>query len=80
MRRNVIHGILCYRRIPAKLRGKVYKTVTRPAIQYGAETGTMTKEQDKRDATMDVRSDTQRQDQERTHPMNNESIGENSVA
>ena len=61
----------------AKLKGKGYKTVTRPAIVNGAETWATTKKQEKLtgiNATiMEVRSDTQRQDQERTHLRNNES-------
>ena len=30
--------VLCNRRMPVKLKGKVYKTVVRPALLYGAET------------------------------------------
>ncbi|KAL4184631.1 hypothetical protein AMTRI_Chr10g226500 [Amborella trichopoda] len=30
-------GILCYRRIPLKLKDKFYRTAVRPALFYGAE-------------------------------------------
>ena len=32
-----ISGILCDRRISLRVKGKVYKTVVRPAMMYGAE-------------------------------------------
>ena len=65
-------GVLCYRRMPVKLRGKVFKTVIKPEMLYGAETWATTKIQGKRIEVTemrmlpwnDVRSDTQRQDQE----------------
>ena len=41
-------GVLCDRRMPAKLKGRVYKTVTRPAIIYGAGIWATTKKQEKR--------------------------------
>ena len=31
-------GVLCDRRMPVKLKGKIYKTVVRQALLYGAET------------------------------------------
>ena len=33
-----VSGILCDRRISLRVKGKVYKTVVRPAMIYGAET------------------------------------------
>jgi hypothetical protein len=30
-------GIMCDRRIPTKLKGKLYKTSIRPAMLYGTE-------------------------------------------
>ena len=30
--------VFCDKRMPVKLNGKVYRTVVRPAILYGAET------------------------------------------
>ena len=41
-------GVLCDRRMPVKLRGKVYKTVVRPALLYGAETWATTRGQEAR--------------------------------
>ena len=41
-------GELCDRRMPVKLKGKVNKTVIRPAMLYGAETWATTKRQEKR--------------------------------
>ena len=38
--------VLCDRRVPVKLKGKVYKTVIRPAMLYGAETWATTKRQE----------------------------------
>ena len=41
-------GILCDRRIGLKVMGKVYKTVVRPAMMYGAETWAVKKAQEKK--------------------------------
>ena len=42
-------GVLLHdRRMPLKLNGKVYKTVVRPALLYGAETGATTRGQEAR--------------------------------
>ena len=40
--------VSCDRRMPVKLKGKVYKTVVRPALLYGAETWAPTREQEAR--------------------------------
>ena len=39
-------GVLCDRRMPVKLKGKVYKTVVTPALLYGAETWATTRGQE----------------------------------
>ena len=36
-------GVLCDRRISARVKGKVYKAVVRPALLYGSETWAMKK-------------------------------------
>ena len=41
-------GLLCGRRMPVKLKGKVYKPVVRPALLYGAETWATTRGQEAR--------------------------------
>ena len=43
-----ISGILCDRRISLRVRGKVYKTVVRPAMMYGAETWAVKKAHEKK--------------------------------
>ena len=43
-----VSGILCDRRISLIVKGKVYKTVVRPGMMYGAETWAMKKAQEKK--------------------------------
>ena len=43
-----ISGILCDRRISLRVKGKLYKTVRRPAMMYGAETWAVKKAQEKK--------------------------------
>lgn len=38
-----VTGVICDRRIPSKVEGKINKMVWRPAIVYGLETVTLTK-------------------------------------
>ena len=44
----LVSGILCDRRISLRVKGKVYKTVVRPAMMYGAETWAVKKAQEKK--------------------------------
>ena len=41
-------GVLCDRRITLRVKGKVYKTVVRPAMMYGAETWAVKKAKEKK--------------------------------
>ena len=41
-----VSGVLCDKRVPAKMKGKIYKSVVRPALMYGLETCGMTKAQE----------------------------------
>ena len=36
-------GVICNRRVPARVKGKVYKVAVRPAMLYGLETVALTK-------------------------------------
>ena len=38
-------GVICDKRLPARLKGKVYSSVVRPAMVYGLETVAVTKKQ-----------------------------------
>ena len=40
-----VSGVVCDRRLPARLKGKVYSSVVRPAMVYGLETVAVTKKQ-----------------------------------
>ena len=46
--RKRVSGILCDRRIRLRVNGKVYKTVVRPAMMYGAKTWAVKKAQEKK--------------------------------
>ena len=39
-------GAICDRRVPARVKGKVYKVAVRPAMLYGLETVALTKRQE----------------------------------
>ena len=40
-----VSGVICNRRLPARVKGKVYSSVIRPAMVYGLETAAVTKKQ-----------------------------------
>ena len=50
-----VSGILCDRRINWRVKGKVYKTVVRPAMMYGAETWAVKKAQEKKFDVAEIR-------------------------
>ena len=52
MQRSTV--VLGDKRMPVKLKGKVYETVIRPAMLYGAETWATTKRQEKRIEVTDM--------------------------
>ena len=41
-----VSGVICDRRLPARVKGKVYSSVVRPAMVYGLETVAVTKKQE----------------------------------
>ena len=41
-----VSGVMCDRRVSARMKGKVYKTVMRPAMLYGLETVALGKRQE----------------------------------
>ena len=43
-----VSGVLCDRRMNMKIKGKVYRTVVRPTLMYGAETWALKKAQEKK--------------------------------
>ena len=40
-----VSGVICDRRLPARVKGKVYSSVVRPAMMYGLEMVAVTKKQ-----------------------------------
>ena len=44
--RRRVSAVICDRRVPAKVKGKVYKTVVRPSMLYGLEMAALTKKQE----------------------------------
>ena len=40
-----VSGVICDRRLPVRVKGKVYSSVVRPAMVYGLETVAVTKKQ-----------------------------------
>ncbi|KAI5613981.1 hypothetical protein C0J50_3702, partial [Silurus asotus] len=44
--RRVIAGVICDKRVSVRVKGKVYRTVVRPAMLYGLETVALSKRQE----------------------------------
>ena len=47
-----VSGVICDRRLPARVKGKVYSSVVRPAMVFGLETVAVTKKQEMEVAEM----------------------------
>ena len=45
MSRKKVSGVVCDRKLSAKVKGKMYKSVIRPAMLYGMKTVAMTEKQ-----------------------------------
>ncbi|XP_063589593.1 uncharacterized protein LOC134766589 [Penaeus indicus] len=43
-----ITGVLCDRKVPEELKGRLYKTMVRPAMLYGMEAVAVTRDQEKK--------------------------------
>ena len=73
--RRRMSGVICDRRVPARVKGKMYKVAVRPAMLYGLETVSGTDEKTGggdgggrvEDAAILIRSDKNGQDQEVVH-------------
>ena len=59
-----VSGIICDRRLPTRVKGKVYSSVVRPAMVYGLETVAIGRDGSRRDENVEVwyGSDEKRQD------------------
>ena len=72
-----VSGVICDRRLPARVKGKVYSSVVRPAMVYGLETVAVTKKQVKEMEVAEIkilrfamgvtRKDKIRKDEKRVH-------------
>lgn len=40
-----VSGVICDKRVPARMKGKVHKMIVRPAMLYGLETKALSKRQ-----------------------------------
>ena len=52
---RALTGVLCDRRMPNRLKGKIYKTVVRPAMLYGCECWALKKEHERKVAVAEMK-------------------------
>ncbi|KHJ40485.1 hypothetical protein D918_09447 [Trichuris suis] len=51
---KTLTGVLCVKKLPRKLKSKVYRTVIRPAVLYGSECWAITKKDEQRLSVMET--------------------------
>jgi len=54
-KRKELSGVLCDRRMPTDVKGKVYRTMVRPVLIYGSEAWTLRRREEERLERTEIR-------------------------